>query len=446
MRSETDAGSHGDAQALTGRATSRRAAWGIADQAFSSVTNFALTAFVARAVAPAEFGRFALIFAVYLLALGVGRSLFTVPLMVRFTGVGDDEWREGVRSATGAAAAAGTVAAIGCAIASLFFDGVRGPLIALAVTLPGLLVQDSWRHAFFAHGRPAKAFANDLVWAIALVPVFAFCLLTHITSADAYVLGWGVAGTVGGVFGVFQSGLLPAPRRLIDWIRRHWDISGRQLGEFVALSGSNQLVMFAAAAIGGLVTAGALRGAQVVMGPLNVGYQGIWVVALAESVRVLRRRPEYFVRVNVWLSSILALGGVVYWVGMLVLGSKVGPMLVGATWPNAESVLTPIALTIIAWGGWLGATIGLRALQENKKSLHARMVTSLTTVVVGVAGVTFGGTLGVAWGLALAYLIGVVVWWLQFASAIRRRHGDLRPGPPDARTDAIESVLEEAGA
>jgi len=42
--------------------------------------------------------------------------------------------------------------------------------VALGVVLPAMLLQDSWRFAFFAAGRGSRAFLNDVCWTIALVP------------------------------------------------------------------------------------------------------------------------------------------------------------------------------------------------------------------------------------------------------------------------------------
>ena len=51
-----------------------------------------------------------------------------------------------------------------------FLDGpTRMAFLALGVTLPLLMLQDSWRFAFFALGRGSQAFLNDSVWAVGLV-------------------------------------------------------------------------------------------------------------------------------------------------------------------------------------------------------------------------------------------------------------------------------------
>ena len=48
----------------------RRTGWGVADQVLSSLTNFGLSVVVARAVGPAGFGSFTLVFTAFTTALG----------------------------------------------------------------------------------------------------------------------------------------------------------------------------------------------------------------------------------------------------------------------------------------------------------------------------------------------------------------------------------------
>ena len=81
----------------------RRLGWGLADQALSSLTNFALAVLVARTVGTAELGAFGLAFTTYTITLGATRALCSEPLTVRYSATGEAEWREGASAATGIA-------------------------------------------------------------------------------------------------------------------------------------------------------------------------------------------------------------------------------------------------------------------------------------------------------------------------------------------------------
>ena len=66
----------------------RRIGWGLADQAVSSLTNFAVSIYVARTLGAEQFGAFSLAYVTYGFALNASRGLSTDPLMVRFSGDG----------------------------------------------------------------------------------------------------------------------------------------------------------------------------------------------------------------------------------------------------------------------------------------------------------------------------------------------------------------------
>src|ERR1700693_3209091 len=68
------------------RQASRRLSWGVADQAVSSITNFAVTLYVARTLGAAQLGAFSLSYVTYGFLLNASRGLATDPLLVRFSG------------------------------------------------------------------------------------------------------------------------------------------------------------------------------------------------------------------------------------------------------------------------------------------------------------------------------------------------------------------------
>ena len=141
-----------------------RLGWGVADQAVSSVTNVAMVLYVAHSVGAAQFGAFSLAYVTYSFVLNASRGLTSDPLMVRFSGADLPTWRRAVANCSGTAAAVGLVAgACVLAVAALLSGTVRFAFLGLGLTLPVLMLQDSWRFSFFAIGRGGQAFLNDLV-------------------------------------------------------------------------------------------------------------------------------------------------------------------------------------------------------------------------------------------------------------------------------------------
>ena len=116
----------------------RRMGWGVADQAVSSLTNFAVSIYVVRTLGAVQFGAFSLAYVTYGFALNASRGLGTDPLMVRFSGTDARTWRRAVAGCTGTAAIAGL--AIGACVilaAAVFHGPAAAAFLALGLTLLG---------------------------------------------------------------------------------------------------------------------------------------------------------------------------------------------------------------------------------------------------------------------------------------------------------------------
>src|ERR1700744_5184888 len=118
-----------------GRA-SRRLRWGVADQGMSSLTNFLLSAFVARSLGSAEFGAFSLAYVTYGLGINASRGLAVEPLLIRFSGTGLPEWRRACSAGAGTALVVGLAGGVLGVIVGALIGGTTGQaFLALGLTL-----------------------------------------------------------------------------------------------------------------------------------------------------------------------------------------------------------------------------------------------------------------------------------------------------------------------
>ncbi|GAB2824404.1 hypothetical protein [Streptomyces daliensis] len=413
------------------RAMVGRLSWGLADQAASSLTNFAVGIYVARSLGLAAFGVFSLAWVTYGVVLNVSRGLATDPLMVRFSGVPDASWRAAVARASGTALGVGAALGGACLVAGLALGGRVGPAFAcLGIVLPALLSQDAWRFAFFAAGAGRKAFVNDMVWGVALVP--AMVVATHVGSVPAFVLAWGGSAAVAAAYGWLQSGIRPRLTGARAWLREHRDLGYRYLVENVSNSGASQLRAYGLGAIVGVGAVGVIRGAELLLGPFLALLMGLSLVTVAEAARVLRRAPH---RLGVFC---LVLGGgqaaaALLWGGALLLvPGRAGELVLGDVWHSAAQLIVPVTLGVAGAGLGTGAAAGLRALGAARRSLRSQLFASVCYVVGGLGGAVVAGTAGSAWGVAAATGCGSAVWWLHLRSALRERR-PLNP-IPEVRT------------
>lgn len=412
------------------RALVGRLSWGLADQAASSVSNFVVGIYVARSLGVTAFGVFSLAWVTYGVVLNVSRGLATDPLVVRFSGVPDASWRGAVARSTGTALGIGAALGAACLVAGLGLGGRVGPTFAaLGVMLPGLLLQDAWRFSFFAAGAGRKAFVNDVVWGVALVP--AIVVAVRVGSVAAFVLAWGASATVAAGYGYIQSGIRPRMTEARGWLREQRDLGYRYLVENVSLSGASQLRAYGLGAIVGIGAVGAVRGAELLLGPFLAVLMGLSLVTVPEAARVLRQAPHRLGTFCILLGGGQAAGALLWGAALLLMPGRLGELVLGGVWHSASELIVPVTLGVAGTGLGTGAAAGLRALGTARRSLRCQLFASACYVSGGLGGAAAAGTVGSAWGVAAATVSGSAVWWLQLRSALRERH---RNPIPEVRT------------
>jgi O-antigen/teichoic acid export membrane protein len=412
-----------------------RAGWGVADQALSSLTNFAVGIYVARSLGPRGLGAFSLAFATYLLALNASRGLATDPLVVRYSGVEPAAWRQAAARATGVATAVGAATGAASVAAGMLLSGSTGAaFVALGVTLPGLMLQDSWRYAFFSAARGGQAFANDLVWAVTLFPLMAVVAASGHAQVQWFVLAWGASATVAALAGGVQARLLPRPSAAVGWLRQHRELAPRYLGENLSFSAATQLRFYGLSAVAGLAAVGALRAAELLLGPLNVVIIGIGLIGVPEGARIVRRSPRRLRPFCLALGVLQAATALLWGVAMLLLPDRVGVRLLGPSWHPASELLLPVTLTVALTGLWVGAWTGLRALGVARRSLRAQAYGSTAYLAGALLGAWLAGAAGAAWGGAAGTAVATAVWWWQLQRGLREFRSAAAPA---AESEAV---------
>ncbi|MER7488983.1 hypothetical protein ABTY20_24350 [Streptomyces sp. NPDC126497] len=400
-----------------------RLSWGLADQAASSMSNFVVGVYVARSLGVTAFGVFGLAWVTYGVVLNVSRGLATDPLVVRFSGVPEASWREAVARSSGTALGVGAVIGAVSVGAGLALGGRVGTAFAcLGVVLPGLLLQDVWRFAFFAAGTGRKAFVNDVVWGVALVPAMAAA--ARVGSVSAYLLAWGGSAAVAAAYGCLQSGIRPRPSGARAWVREHRDLGYRYLVENVSNSGASQLRAYGLGVIVGVGAVGVIRGAELLLGPFLALLMGLSLVTVAEAARVLRRAPHRLGGFCLLLGGGQAVAALLWGGALLLVPDRLGEAVLGGVWAAAAELVVPVTLGVAGAGLGTGAAAGLRALGAARRSLRSQLIASACYVTGGLGGAAVAGTAGSAWGVAAATVCSSAVWWLQLRSALREHHQD----------------------
>lgn len=396
----------------------RRISWGLADQAVTSAMSFAVGAVVARSLGLHEFGAFSLAWVTYGVSLNISRGLATDPLAVRFSGVPDAQWRAAARRASGTALMVGLVLGACCAGIGLLLPGSIGPaFLALGICLPGLLLHDSWRFAFFAAGRGRRSVISDLSWAVSLVPVL--YVATREPTVAKCMLAWGGCAAVGAVVSLLQARTLPRPDRARRWLVEQRDLGPRYLMENLSISGAAQLLAYGLGAIAGLAAVGTVRGAELLMGPFLMIMSGIGLIAVPEAARVLKRAAHRLVTFCALLGAAQACVALTWGtLLLLVVPDSLGEFALGEVWTASSALILPATLAMMSASMITGAAAGLRALGMARRSLRSQLMASAAYLTFGLTGGWFGGALGASWGTASATFVGMIIWWYNLRAGL----------------------------
>jgi O-antigen/teichoic acid export membrane protein len=407
----------------------RRFSWGLGDQMLSSATNFMLGALVARAVDLRDFGAFSLVYATFTLSLGASRAVIGDPLVVRFSSVPDDRWREGVQMAAGSAVTIGSIVGLACIVAALLLGGsLTVVLVVLGISFPALLLQDTWRYALFAHGRGSAAFLNDLTWAAVMFATFSLLIHARLSTVGWFTAAWASGGIAAAVVGLFQLRIAPSgPSSALRWFHLHRDLVPRFFAEFALNSGSSSLLVFGIGSLTSLAQLGQLRAGQVALGPLNILFLGAGMATVPEGVRMLRESPRRLMHASRWVSVAMASGVVLWGAVVLTLPSNVGIFALGRNWESARSFVLPLSIAAVGYGFSFGAMTGLRSLAAARRSLRARSIDASASLILVLSAASLGGAHGAAWGFAVAGCLRIATAWWQFTRAMREYEAGLVP-------------------
>ena len=405
------------------RGVAHRFSWGLADQAMSSLSNAAVSLYIARELGAAEFGAFAVAYVTYSFVLNASRGLATDPLLVRYSHVDHATWKRAVRCCTTTAMLVGVALGIVCLIIGVIASGTTSmSFIALGVALPGLCLQDSWRYSFFALGKGGKAFLNDTIWTVSLVGAILLLRATDNQTVFWFVIAWGLTANLAAVVGMVQARTVPRWNGAVEWLSKTRDLGVRYMIENTGNSSSNQIRLYAVGFIISLAAVGYIQEGTLLMGPFFVIFMGVSLVTVPEAARALRRSIKSLWRYCIMVAVVLTFGAFAWGVILHVAMPRgLGALLLHeGQWQAAYGIVPWMVLSMMGATVMTGANAGMRALGAAKRSMRVTLVSSACYVVLGVVGAAVHGVYGSVEGTALATWIGAGLCWWQLRVALRQ--------------------------
>ena len=397
-----------------------RLSWGVADQAMGALTNVLLALYIARTLGAEQFGAFSLAYVTYGLAINASRGLSADPLLIRFSGTHLPTWRRAAAGCTGTALLVGLVGGACALAAGSLVGGTTGlAFVALGLTLPGLMVQDSWRYSFFALGRGYLAFINDTVWAVVQIPVLVFLKVSGHANVFWCTLAWGMAAGVAAAIGPLQARVVPDLAGAAKWLSRHRDLGPRYLVENTGGNAADTLRSYTVSSILGVAAIGYIQAAGTLMGPFKIIMFGISLVTIPEGARLLRRSPRHLPLFCAAVSIALTLLALAWGAVLLVaLPRGLGHLMLGSIWRPTYPLVLPATLSVTSMCANTGALVGLHTLGAARRSMRAVIFTAVLVVACALVGAMTGGTLDSMRYAAAAAWVGTMVSWWQLRRAL----------------------------
>ena len=197
----------------------------------------------------------------------------------------------------------------------------------------------------------------------------------------------------------------------------------RRAGAMVLVLGAMHGSLLVIAAWASVEDVGAIRGAQVLLGPLILLGRSAFEFLLPE----LGRRPQLAARDRLRLSYV-ASGSLLFvgltWSGVLLaLPEGIGRELMGETWPTTKALLPASALWICGTLVSTGPAAVLRALGRAQVGFQINALTTALLVVFSFVGFHLDGARGALVGFALAHWVVVPLWWREVHAAVAEAAG-----------------------
>jgi O-antigen/teichoic acid export membrane protein len=386
-----------------------------------SLTNFLLNIYVARSLGATEFGAFSLAYVTYGFAMNVSRGLSFEPLLIRFSNTEMKVWRRAASGCSGTALVVG-LATGACALAvGALIGGTTGQaFLALGLMLPALLLQDSWRYAFFSVQKGYHAFVNDTVWAVVQFPLLVFLKMTGHANVFWFVIAWGAGAVAGSVLASFQARVVPSLVGAQSWLIAHRDLGPRYVLENAGGNAGSTVQSYGVSSLLGVTAVGDISAANVLMGPFRIVSLGVSMFTIPEAVKLLRHSPRQLPRFCVAVSvglAVLALAWAVVLVVALRLG--LGQVMMGSIWRAAYPLVIPTALATVFGCAGIGATIGLHAMGAARRSVRSTLIGAVVSLALAISGAAVWGMYGTVLLAAVGMLITGSVSWHYFVKAMR---------------------------
>ena len=393
------------------------------DQAVSSLTTLALSVNAARNTSVADFGVFAVGYAIFWVLLGLSRSfLGEVSLIEGHEKLSTSRNWRAFSVSTSCLGGALFSAALFVTCALITANNSIWISLAFALVTPFAIIADAIRYIAFAEEKRVDALRVDVLWlagAIIAPPVLSSVGVQSVTSA---ILGWGLAAAIGAFAALVQRPeLRPQFSGLPRWIRSRWPAGSRFAADFAAASGIGQTAAALVPVVASLEVAAGLRAGYVIIGPLNVAYSAmiVFLIPRLRNAGGSGALPRPAPAVLGFFSVLCGL----YAIAIYLVPDEIGRVLLGPSWALGSAV-APFLTAAFVFITVAQVIVQVMRLRDSAGLVvRVRVIVSAAQAVSILVGAAYFGVQGAACGSALAALVSIGPWVIALLRSQRRIKG-----------------------
>jgi hypothetical protein len=382
------------------------------DQGLSSATSFGGSALAAGLLSALDFGGWAIAYTAFVVVLAAARTVTGDVQLILLPAATKASAGELAGGAAITAALAGAVAGVGLAGGAMLVGGAtRDALLTLAPLLPALLVQDSVRLTLIAVDRADIACLSDGTWLLLSVVALLVLRRTDTSSAALAMLAWAGSAVPAALVGVHFAGLTARRGALGEWVRAARSLAaGLFGGHALYLLASLSMVTVVVGLVKGAESAGAVRAAQTVLGPIGVGLTAGSLYAQPEMVRRLGESLPVTRLCNTL--SVVAIVIALAWTAVMrAMPTSIAVRVFGSSWAGARDVLLGMAVPLVATAAALGPVAVFRARQRVLSTVWIAALTALLSVPTTVLACLYLSTAWVLVAYGLVTCMSTLLLW-----------------------------------
>lgn len=374
----------------------QRVVGGLVSQGLNSLGNFLALLFAIHSLPVDQFGRYALVFGIYVFALAIERSVVGDVVVIHLA---HPLQKRLVSGALMMAFVMGLASSFVLILASVFFASARNEALVLAFSMPFLLVQDAYRYVAISNGHSFTAAILDGAWLILWAAAVSILMWSGAhRSAGLLMILWALGGLLEGALA------LKLGQTRLTALRAYFVAGRPAFRYFVAEQGVSSFTAQATgwifAAAYGADIVGALRASQTMFGPLNVLFNAVRTT-LGRELRSMSTKAQ--IRLCVLTATILALLGCL--VALILSTSRLSNLLLGENSIPASKFIAALGVQQIGLAAMVGAVMLARATAQYRRVLHFRVAVSLIELLIVSLGSWVIAPTSVFWLVALCWLI-----------------------------------------